>query len=356
MLDGTNDPWPRWLDNGQLLLRGPLDPASIDFWPKANHHVLWGWKRDEEKRSRLVYYSAQLELAREGVAATSHYFAYKHRCEIGTARELHRRLEMAADRFKAHVPVRALSLDKSLKDGLATIRFELGTPSEADSDKVRRLSLRRARKSIDQPRLPENASLESLASLAPFDLYAGSGVSYEAGLPTLCHMHDVFCLDDRANSRFTIGQSDHLPSWFADEPEMTIARFCSLHVKALSASPSPAMSVIAEMSQRGVIPHVMSDNVDNMLCKVDVPFVRTRGSGVFNERFPAKFQTRTLVVIGVAADRRQIVRQARANRMRIVVINPCFEVSPNVQHLNYVKSKDEFFKMTADAFFRHMAG
>jgi hypothetical protein len=56
-------------------------------------------------------------------------------------------------------------------------------------------------------------------------------------------------------------------------------------------------------------------------------------------------------VVGVAADRREIVRQARARRMRIVVVNPCSRVSPRVQHLNYVRPHDAFYRVTADEFF-----
>ena len=176
-------------------------------------------------------------------------------------------------------------------------------------------------------------------------------MSYEAGLPTLCDMHDAFCLDDHEGDRFTVGRSDKLPSWLGEDPEAAVRGFCDLHLRALSAVPTYAQQVIADLHRHGGISTVMSDNVDNLLCKVDVPFVRTRGSGVFNERFPAEFATRTLVVVGVAADRRQIVRQGRARRMRVVVVNPCSRVSPRVQHLNYLRPGDLFYRTTAEEFF-----
>ena len=111
------------------------------------------------------------------------------------------------------------------------------------------------------------------------------------------------------------------------------------------------MLAIARLHRRGVIRRVFTDNVENMLSKVDVPFERTRGSGVFNERYPASFESPRLVVIGVAADRRSLVRQARADRREIIVVNPCLKVAPMVRHLDYIRPGDRFFQMTAQDFF-----
>jgi DNA-binding NarL/FixJ family response regulator len=92
-----------------------------------------------------------------------------------------------------------------------------------------------------------------------------------------------------------------------------------------------------------------------MLCKVDVPFTRTRGSGVFNEKFPVEFRTGTLLVVGIAADRRQIIAQARQKRMNVIVVDPCMKVSHGVQHLNYLRATDRFYRCTADTFFRELS-
>jgi hypothetical protein len=166
-------------------------------------------------------------------------------------------------------------------------------------------------------------------------------------------MHDFFCLDDRLNNSFTFGVADQLPLWLAKDPEKTISNFCSLHTKALTAKPSTAQNIIAEMWRRGHIKQIFSDNVDNMLAKVKVPFERTRGSGVFNERHPTEFKTKTLLVVGVAADRREIIKQARSRRMNVIVVDPCGRVSHGVQHHNFIKAKDHFVRLTANDYFKH---
>ena len=142
--------------------------------------------------------------------------------------------------------------------------------------------------------------------------------------------------------------------WLSEDPAHTIRNFCKLAVLALSAKPSRAQRTIAKLVRAGEIKQVLSDNVDNMLTKVGVPFHRTRGSGVFNEKFPVKFQTNTLLVVGVAADRRQIISQARKAGLKIIVVDPCGKVSHGVQHLNYMKKEDLFYRWTADKFFREL--
>jgi hypothetical protein len=313
--------------------------------------VLWGWKRDEGRASRLVYLSGDLGLEGDTVMLDRAYFHYRHRLAVAAADRLHAQLEQAVPALSAFLGPVELRRSADADATLHTLRLRAGRPTDADRDRVRRLQLRRPRQTIAAADLPPPLPLTDLQRWLPFDLYAGSGLSYEAGLPTLCDMHDAFCLDDHAAQRFTFGAADHLPGWLAADAKATFRRFCHLHVDALSVAPTAAQRAIAALHRHGSLGLVMSDNVDNLLCKVAVPFVRTRGSGVFNERFPAAFRTGTLVVVGVAADRREIVRQARARRMRIVVVNPCSRVSPRVQHLNYVRPHDAFYRVTADEFF-----
>ncbi len=199
--------------------------------------------------------------------------------------------------------------------------------------------------------MPEPARIDQILAAAPADIYVGSGLSYEAGLPTLCDMHLAFGVDNAACTAFAVGEEDPLPAKLANALPGAIGAFCSVHVGALTASPTRAMRAIAELKRRGWIRKIFTDNVDNMLNKVDVPFARTRGSGVFNEVHPAHFESDRLIVIGVAADRRSIVKQARARGVEVIVVNPCEKVAPMVRHLDYIRPTDLFFRESADTFF-----
>ena len=332
-----------------MLLFPPLAGEAARFWPAANHHVLWGWKRDEGPLSRAVYFSGQLQLQPSGLALTNPVFFYKHRCARAAAARLAGLLSRARQHEDLVGPVR-LAVRPAV-DGLAVLRFAFGSPGPEDRDRIHRLQLRRPRLSLGEPAAVADAGRPRLAGLFPVDLYAGSGMSYEAGIPTLCDMHDAFGVDDHEHSGFTFGDRDPLPSRLAVDLTGTLRSFCAVHVAALWADPSPAQQTVAELCRAGAIRQVLSDNVDNLLAKVGVPFRRTRGSGVFNERFAYQPSASTLLVVGVAADRRQIIRQARGRRCRVVVVDPCLRVSPRVQHLNYLRRGDTFHRTTADNFF-----
>lgn len=240
--------------------------------------------------------------------------------------------------------------------GSGIVSFAFGHPSDEDADRVSRLLQRRPRRKWVHGEMPVAITdVREAFRLFPVDAYVGSGLSYECGLPTLCQVHDAFCLDDHQAGSFTFGSADRLPDWLAADPEATILSFCNLGVMAVSAEPSRAQQTISDLFKSGSIRQVLSDNVDNMLCKVDVPFTRTRGSGVFNEKFPVEFRTGTLLVVGIAADRRQIIAQARQKRMNVIVVDPCMKVSHGVQHLNYLRATDRFYRCTADTFFRELS-
>jgi hypothetical protein len=341
-------------DASFIALPARLNGAEERFWPMANHQILWGWKRDVGEDSRLVYYSSRL--ARRGglVGAEDHFLVYKHR--TGTD---------VADRFAQLFESRRRGLERSfgrLEVGLsrrgrrAVLRVELGHPSMADHRLVRRLEARRPRRSIGAPPHVVPAPLWDVASYLPADLYIGSGVSYESHIPTLCDMHHAFCVDHPAGDSFTHGADDALPAQLTSDPEAAVAAFCQVHVAALTAVPSPAMHTIADLHRAGLIGNVFTDNVDNLIAKTGVPFKRTRGSGVLNERCPVEFRTPRLIVIGVAADRRDVVAQARAQRRRVIIVNPCHRVAPHVRHLTYLRERDVFLKTTADEFFAAIRG
>jgi hypothetical protein len=341
-------------DDSILPLAAPLDGDALQFWPRANREVLWGWKRDVGAQSRMVYYSARLVSTDHGIGGADSFFVYRHRTHRSAATGIYNTLRLLERDPPAFLEPITVEQRDDRRSGLGVVTVRAGVPDAADRDRVRRLALRRPRASLGDTRLGSPSPPEAISHLLPADLYLGSGVSYEAGLPTLCDVHDAFCLDDHSGGTFTVGAGDDLPRRLVQEPRRTVEGFCRLHVLALHAQPTRAQQIVAELQRRGLVPPVLTDNVDNLLMKTGVPFTRTRGSGVFNERFPVEFQTRTLIVVGVAADRREIVRQARARRMRVVVVNPCTQVSPRVQHLNYVRPRDLFFRETADSFFSRL--
>lgn len=336
----------------RLKLIDDLPKKHLGFSHHANKKILWGWKRDIGRQKRMVYFSGNLDLDGSQVYLDNYYFAYLNTVDPEATPLLSEALRDAASRLGHGSRTQKLSIQR--KDEFDLVEFALGVPSEEDADRVRRLKMRRPRKSIRQPGFPPESSLEEISAMFPADLYVGSGLSYEAGLPTLCDMHDIFGVDSHTSHGFTVGSADILPEALLHEGEERLRKFCAVHTGAILAEPTFAMRRIAELQKQGLVGTIFTDNVDNLLSKAGAVFQRVRGSGVFNERYNARFTNRSLIVVGVAADRRQIIRQARKHRMKVVVVNPCKKVSPNVTHLDYLRPTDTFFKVDADTFFRGM--
>ena len=332
-----------------VYLTGPLGPDQEHHWVAANKEVIWGWKRDVGIQSRSVYFSGRLSRDAGSVVLSRYFFHLRTKID-GNPNSLIGDVERARERFAACANPTELKIDKGRR--LTTVELRFGQPTEIDQDRVHRLKLRRPRKRISPPRFPPPTDTICADTLWPADLYIGSGVSYEAGLPTLCDMHEAFCVDNETQVGFTVGDSDSLPRLLAEEGPDRLIRFCQVHSKALRAAPTLAMRAIAELAAAGRIGCIFTDNVDNMLSKTGVAYERVRGSGVFNERHEATFASPRLIVVGVAADRRQIIRQARASGLELIVVNPCKKVSPNVTHLDYLRRDDVFFKWEAQQFFR----
>lgn len=337
----------RALAGGRFAL-GPIADLEREL-ARGNPRLIWGWKRDVGNASRAVYFGGELEAEQGDVVLRRWYLFYRHRADAPSIDRIAAQLN-GAEELKPHV--RSLGV-KQKPEGQLDLRLELGAPDAADMDRVRRLQLRKPRRHIAEVVMPPPLPLSRAANLLPADVYVGSGLSYEAGLPTLCDMHLAFGVDNEACTQFAVGEEDMLPARLISDLAATIGSFCAVHVGALKAPPTPAMHAIADLKAAGLIGKVFTDNVDNMLAKVGVPFERTRGSGVFNEVYPAEFASRRLIVIGVAADRRSLVKQARAQGLEIITVNPCEKVAPMVRHLDYIRPADAFFQVTADAFFSH---
>ena len=338
-----------------MLNEIPLAAFQIDgsALATANREILWGWKRDVGERFRVVYFAGALELAGSKIGLGYRYFFYRHRLAAGEAEQLRDTMARSAP-FAQLDPL--ISLTRGAKPGLVDLQVTFGSPRAADLDRSTRLQRRRPRRSWKEVAKAPPVDIFDAARLFPADLYVGSGLSYEAGLPTLCDVHKYFGVDHEDGSDFTVGGGDPLPARLAADPIGALGDFCRVHVQALSAAPTSAMWAIKRLHERGLVRKVFTDNVDNLLAKVGVPYERTRGSGVFNERYPAEFASRNLIVIGVAADRRELVAQARGHRLNVIVVNPCVAVAPRVRHLDYLREHDLFLKTTAADFFDRAAG
>ncbi len=324
-------------------------PASSGW----NRQVLWGWKRDSGEFQRVILFHATLRPEQQGAVALDDWcFFYRHRASSRDVHSIHRRLS---------TPLVSNTIGTARlangERGLATVTLAGGPGLPRLRPIVGRLMNRRPRRTLPEANCPTPTEDQiELKDLGRLVAYVGSGLSYESRLPTLASVHETFGVDTLGASDFLFGRKDPIPEQLEKSVSETFRRFVKLHIAAARVRPSASHQWLAELFRIGVVRKILTDNVDNLFASLSTPFTRTRGLGIFNDRFETSFKgVDTLLVIGVAADRREIIRQARRSGVRIVVVNPQNDVSPRSQNLTYLRPGDTWYRMTAREFFESYA-
>lgn len=306
-------------------------------------HVLWGWKRDKVDNgkcfpeSRTIYFSADLGLEKDRLFIKRYYFYLSLRASKEEIRELGKRIEN-----EDQVKVRRQKDKRNYN--YERLIIELGEPTGYDLKSVRRLLKRKPRLKIPPPKVIPESEDYDLSSYAPLAIYCGSGLSAESGLPLLGSIHEIFDVD-RESGEMVFGKRDQLIERIIKNPENEIKKFCQFNVDAICVKPSSSHEIIAQLWQKGLIKQVLTDNLDHLLTKANVSFTQTR-LNIFPDRFRVKFdpEIKALLVIGIAVDRRQVIRQARQQGLKVIVINPLYDVAPQSRNMDYLYFRDIFFK------------
>lgn len=312
--------------------------------------VLWGWKRDKVvdgvrfPESRTVYFSADLGLERSSELVIKRaYFFLENRAERNEIAALWDEVgeSRTIDGYKMRVAFRK---DRG-ESGYARLRIEIGEPTLHDTKTVARRLRGKPRLRIDPPRLIPEFHDYDLRGFAPFALYCGSGLSAESGLPFLALIHTVFEVDDPKKGELIFGSRDRLLVRVVRDVEGAFRKFSDFTVQAIKARPSSSHRILQRLHQERIVRQAFTDNVDDILQKVGIPYTQTRLS-IFPDRFPATFdpRARSLLVIGISVDRRDVVRQARRRGLSIVVVNPVLGVAPHSRNVDYMRRGDIFFR------------
>lgn len=345
---------------GEIKKPWSLTSEEVDFFQQiaeeraseGRPQTLWGWKRDrviEGRRypeSRTVYFSADLildplrslSIGRAflflDTRAPDEEIGYLSR-QVGESREL------------GIYPLTVWSWREREYPGYSRLRLEIGEPTAYDRQTVARRLKGKPRLSIEPPRLIPESQDYDLSEYAPFAAYLGSGLSAESGLPLLGSIHNLFEVDNPLTGELIFGAQDSLPRRLVTNVEEELKKFCQFTVGTISARPSESHSIIANLFQKEVLRQVFTDNMDDLLKKANVPFTQTRLS-IFPDRFPVELDegVKALLVVGVAVDRREVIKQVRGRGKKIIVINPVLEVAPHSRNMDYLRPGDIFFRET----------
>lgn len=173
----------------------------------------------------------------------------------------------------------------------------------------------------ERPR--EVPDLSLLSKLHPFHIEIGCGLSVEAGIPALHHLHELYRVTDLDSGRFIFGDdSDDLIPRLAERPLVELPRLGSLFQSAFESEPTRAHRALHALQKAGyLLTPVFTNNFDGLTHRVGLTerFLRRYDETVPHVDFsPA---AKALLVVGSHADRRRVQARARQRGLQVVFLD-----------------------------------
>jgi len=363
------------------------------IWRRHQHPSnarLSGWRSDEDRKRRLVHFYDEYDLAGDSFVLRNAYLhlnlalpeehidEYRAAIDEGlrqggwradggsdsSAGERFRRGDLvalirharrhAADERHGHaLPATYRSLDVTLRsDGYRLPDGWEDRPFDVFFNVGLRKILPR-----EEPRHITDAA--DIAAHLPAQLELGCGPSIEAGIPHLSTLHRIYGVSHADYGFVYRAAADGLVAVFRD-PEAKYREMTDIYRACLTAQPTPFYRRMVDLWRRGhLVGPVITNNFDCQCADLGLPEISLRRYdwGPYYPRIEHDPRARSLLVIGVHADRRLVQMRARERGLTVVFIDPESYVAPDGRAIRYPveapQRDDVFLRATAhDAFER----
>jgi hypothetical protein len=204
---------------------------------------------------------------------------------------------------------------------------------------------------------PRIVGAAELAAHLPAQVELGCGPSIEAGIPHLSTLHRIYGVSRGDYSFVFRAADDGLLALFRD-PEAKFREMTDIYRACLVAAPTPFYRRFVDLWQRGhLVGPVITNNFDCQCADLGLPEISLRRYdwGPYYPTIEHDPRARSLLVIGVHADRRLVQMRARDRGLRVLFIDPEAYVAPDGGRIPYPveapQRDDLFVRATAnDAF------
>ena len=177
---------------------------------------------------------------------------------------------------------------------------------------------------------PEYADdLSGLLDHLPFVLEAGCGTSIEAGVPPLHWLHEVYRVTARQGNEltqsfaFTMAPAqDILVREMLTDTERKTDDMVSMFRQLIESQPTEAHGILKALHDAGhAVGPVATHNFDRLFARVGLPeaFMRRYDQRTPHMEYPP--QARSLLVVGLHADRREVQRRARERGLPVFYLD-----------------------------------
>jgi hypothetical protein len=207
---------------------------------------------------------------------------------------------------------------------------------------------------------PRQIPAAALAEFFPAQVELGCGPSIEAGIPHLSTLHRIYGVS-RADYSFVFrAEDDSLLELFRDPPAK-LREMTEIYRACLIAKPTPFYRRLVDLWNRGfLVGPVITNNFDCQCADLGLPEISLRRYdwGPYYPRIDHDPRAKSLLVVGVHADRRLVQMRARERGLRVLFVDPEAYVAPDGHAITYpveAPQRDDLFaRATADRAFAEL--
>jgi hypothetical protein len=208
---------------------------------------------------------------------------------------------------------------------------------------------------------PPQVAAGDLAAHLPAQVELGCGPSIEAGIPHLSSLHRIYGVSHPDYGFVFRAGDDGLLALFAD-PERKYREMTDIYRACLLAEPTPFYRRLRALWDAGhLVGPVITNNFDCQCADLGLPEISLRRYdwGPYYPRIDHDPRARSLLVVGVHADRRLVQMRARERGLTVMFIDPESYVAPDGRAISYPveapQSEDLFVRATAHDGFAGLA-
>lgn len=200
---------------------------------------------------------------------------------------------------------------------------------------------------------PQLVEAEQLANFLPAQLELGCGPSIEAGIPHLSNLHRIYGVSLPNYGFIYRAAQDGVLDVLA-APEAKYREMTDIYRACLTAGSTDFYRAIGTLRERGMlVGPVITNNFDCQCADLGFPEISLRNydSEPYYPKIPYDPRARSLLVVGVHADRRLVQMRARDAGLQVIFVDPEEYVAPDGSRIGYPveapQDEDLFVRSTA---------
>jgi hypothetical protein len=200
---------------------------------------------------------------------------------------------------------------------------------------------------------PRIVEAEQLVDFLPAQLELGCGPSIEAGIPHLSNLHRIYGVS-LPNYGFIYRAAQDGVLELLSSPETKYREMTDIYRACLVAGSTDFYRAIGTLRERGqLVGPVITNNFDCQCADLGFPEISLRNYDwePYYPQIPYDPRAKSLLVVGVHADRRLVQMRAREQGLQVIFVDPEEYVAPDGSRIHYPveapQDEDLFVRSTA---------